>query len=537
MSPITRSKTSLIRWRYPDFPTFQDLEEAYKIAYPKIQYDAKQLLEMMIDEQDIRKNFYNPTSPEYWFINNKEALEEVVYYKMKKRLIIRYKTQLIEKGVDLSEYSDTESEFGGELPPTLEELLYKEEDINTQRQKNLIKGKLHGTVKAQVQEFIDQEISRVSKGLIENTDEDNDFIGFVRTQLNEVFQEQLEVFMDGSSADFALYTGGGRIIHQLTSRNYELWPSKSYQKLLSRFTNSIIKSKNPETVISPNVNVGDCWCFNGTKGQIAIKLSRSIVLTHVTYQHISREVSIDPILSAPYEFELWGLPTSTSASTGGGGGDSGKGEVELEEKNSLGIFKNDFKFFLGSYQYDINGSPTQTFTLPDSIAKSNKRINAIMMRREPRQEQTIYSPYYYPNSSRYNYPTKIGGDEEQYTEAKFSFPHWDDEVQPYKPLRRRASTPFINAEYNLARKDQKTDYDQFRKAYATFHDDIRSLQREIEAIEAACLKNGFDLKRGVATGTAGATMNDDEGNRLLSYIPSATAAAAAARGMIAKKRV
>lgn len=225
----------------------------------------------------------------------------------------------------------------------------------------------------------------------------------------------------------------------------------------------------------------------------------------------------------------------------------------------------------------------------------------MVQKREPRQEQTIYSPYYYPNSSRYNYPTKIGGDEEQYTEAKFSFPHWDDEVQPYKPLRRRASTPFINAEYSdyfnkslslddededeneneneseaicekiqndidLARKDQKTDYDQFRKAYATFHDDIRSLQREIEAIEAACLKNGFDLKRGVATGTAGATMNDDgteiyyeptctvadshhynnnsnnynnnvkEGNRLLSYIPSATAAAAAARGMIAKKR-
>ncbi|CAB4379014.1 unnamed protein product [Rhizophagus irregularis] len=481
MSPITRSKTSLIRWRYPDFPTFQDLEEAYKIAYPKIQYDAKQLLEMMIDEQDIRKNFYNPTSPEYWFINNKEALEEVVYYKMKKRLIIRYKTQLIEKGVDLSEYSDTESEFGGELPPTLEELLYKEgisnevqddllmeesssssnspstttnfrdiptkefkfisskdesniivsnnnnhlnlrsnnilrnlsnkkiviilflllflyiftkEDINTQRQKNLIKGKLHGTVKAQVQEFIDQEISRVSKGLIENTDEDNDFIGFVRTQLNEVFQEQLEVFMDGSSADFALYTGGGRIIHQLTSRNYELWPSKSYQKLLSRFTNSIIKSKNPETVISPNVNVGDCWCFNGTKGQIAIKLSRSIVLTHVTYQHISREVSIDPILSAPYEFELWGLPTSTSASTGGGGGDSGKGEVELEEKNSLGIFKNDFKFFLGSYQYDINGSPTQTFTLPDSIAKSNKRISAIMMRVKSNHENPPFTCLY-----------------------------------------------------------------------------------------------------------------------------------------------
>ncbi|RIA98642.1 UNC-like C-terminal-domain-containing protein [Glomus cerebriforme] len=468
MSPITRSKTSLIRWRYPDFPTFQDLEKAFKIAYPKIQDDAKQLLEMMIEESEIREYYYNPTSPEYWIINNEEALEEVVYYKMKKRLILRHKTQLIEKGVDLSEYSDTESEFGGEPPPTIEDLLNKEgisnevqdelmaesssstnsptttsfrefismkkdeesntrvlmndyvnnlhrdlrsinfqspinrimnltiqeiifylfilfliityfimnphEYINTQRQKNLIKGKLHGTVKAQVKEFIDQEISRVSKGLMENTEEDNDFIGFVRTQLNEVFQEQLEIFMDGStSADFALHTGGARIIHQLTSRNYELWPSKSYQKLLGRVTNNIIKSKNPETVISPNVNVGECWCFNGTKGQIAIKLSRSIILTHITYHHISREVSIDPILSAPKEFELWGLPTTTTTSTS----NEVKGEIELE-KNSLGIFGNDFKYFLGRYQYDINGLPTQTFSLPDSI--ENKRISAIMMK-------------------------------------------------------------------------------------------------------------------------------------------------------------
>ncbi|CAG8511842.1 3261_t:CDS:2 [Funneliformis mosseae] len=437
MSPITRSKTSSIRWGHPDFPTFQDLEKAYKIAYPRIQQDAMELLEMKLDEQDIR-NFYNPTSPEYWFINNTEALEEVVYYKMKKRLILRNKEQLIAAGVDLSEYSDTESEFGGEFPSNLEGFFgeggnFSEDQdesnttavldgydgnnlitnrsrnirevamvhhshhhgraqfvnnvlssINCQfpmhwitnlttkniRQKNLIKGKLQVTVKAQVQEFIDQEISRVSKGLMENTDEDNDFIGFVRTQLSEVFQEQLEKFMDvGSGADFALYTGGARIIHKLTSKNYELRPNKPYQKLLrlGGFVNNV-KSKNPEIVISPNVNVGECWCFNGTNGQITIKLSRSIIFTHIIYHHISRDVSIDPILSAPKEFELWGLPTSISK-TG-------------DNENSLEIFKKDYKVFLGKFQYDINGLPKQKFILPDSIAKSqsNKRISAIMMK-------------------------------------------------------------------------------------------------------------------------------------------------------------
>lgn len=219
----------------------------------------------------------------------------------------------------------------------------------------------------------------------------------------------------------------------------------------------------------------------------------------------------------------------------------------------------------------------------------------MVQKKEIKPEQNIYSPYYYPNFSRYNYPAKIGGDEEQYNEPQFSFPHWDDEVQAYKPLRRRrASSPLtcttedieyfnnkatlandtkaaapsdieddeseivcedIQKDIDLARRDQKTDYDQFRKTYATFHDDIRALQREIEAIEAVCMKNGLDLK------SDGQTINDDGSE--ICYNPtesdtcnftgslmttttyeiqgcgrlsSATAAAAAARGTIPRKR-
>ncbi|CAG8696990.1 21426_t:CDS:2, partial [Cetraspora pellucida] len=153
----------------------------------------------------------------------------------------------------------------------------------------------------------------------------------------------------------------------------------------------------------------------------------------------------------------------------------------------------------------------------------------------PKQEQSTYSPYYYPNFSRYNYPSKIG-DEEVYTEPKFSFPHWDDEVSGYTPLRRRASFPsgygnteeYINnkdlnelinttsstknqelteieqedegevtcdqiqTDIELARRDQKTDYEQFRKAHATLHDDIRALQQEIEKFEAVCMSSGWN---------------------------------------------
>src|SRR3954454_4786959 len=104
MSPITRSKTSPIRYLYPDFPSFPSLELAYNKALPRLQQDAKQMLEIILDEHEVRVHFYNPSaSPEYWLVNNEEALEEVVYYKMKIRLVMRYKQQLMDKGIDISE--------------------------------------------------------------------------------------------------------------------------------------------------------------------------------------------------------------------------------------------------------------------------------------------------------------------------------------------------------------------------------------------------------------------------------------------------
>lgn len=164
----------------------------------------------------------------------------------------------------------------------------------------------------------------------------------------------------------------------------------------------------------------------------------------------------------------------------------------------------------------------------------------MVQKQPPRQEQNIYSPYYYPSFSRYNYPSKIGGDEEAYTEHQFTFPRWDDETSdcvtptPTTPSLRRASfselcdyfnkettkAPLqapqaannpeieqeleqedegetscekIQVDIELARRDQKTDYDQFRKVYENLNDDIRALQREIEEIEAACMARGWDL--------------------------------------------
>ncbi|GBC07262.1 hypothetical protein RclHR1_07340008 [Rhizophagus clarus] len=488
MSPITRSKTIPVRYLYPDFPNFTNLEMAYNKALSRLQQDAKEMLEMVLDEHEIRVYLYNPNaSPEYWFVNNNEALEEVIYYKMKARLAVRYRQQVMNKGIDISKYEEPQKDiqelFSCDALPVMDicgfakegyekysffheeeeassstafyqqspsppssrnfnfsfkyessqtllgdytdteiddttslvhrhhgrtqfisnflsvinfqlpniqlpiNLLRREKfyfifiilisflmfgylfelDLNksaqVQQQKRVTRGKLNDTVRAQVQEFIEQEMSRVSTSpTIIGREEDigkeidnNDgrLLGYVRTQLSEVFQEQLERMMEGSSTDYALYTGGASIIPRLTSRTYELWPSKGFQRFWGKLTRrNVITSKRPEIVISPNINVGDCWCFNGTRGQIGIKLSRDIIVTHITYSHIGKGVSIDPISSAPREFELWGLDE-----------------------------RKDFEIFLGKYQYDLYGHPTQLFNVTDEIAKKNiKRVSSVLMK-------------------------------------------------------------------------------------------------------------------------------------------------------------
>ncbi|CAG8435504.1 5752_t:CDS:2 [Diversispora eburnea] len=395
MSPITRSITSLHRICNPNFPTYRDLDDAYNFSVPFIEDDAKKYLQRILDTDEMRE-LYNPISEEYWIVNNVDALNQVVYYKMKRSLFRKYKQQFINAGIELEFLKCQKSEIGCDIfcsnyiskqnstvsnLSNLSSFYYDSSDDtnNHNNLNNLYKIKIrvkkdessqtvlgdyverphrrhlqysqysqypnysnhlnHGAVKSQVKEFIESEMSRIAAGdissnqnyLSNSIDEKNGLAGLVRKQLNEVLHDQLSKMMDGISTDYALYSGGARIIPHITSRGYEEWPSKGYQKLWGMLTHrNVIKSNNAEVVISPNVNVGECWCFNATRGQIAIRLSRSIVITHITYTHIGKEVAIDPI---------------------------------------------NFNLFLGKYEYDLEKRPTQSFQIPE-----NHRIRAILMK-------------------------------------------------------------------------------------------------------------------------------------------------------------
>ncbi|POW11653.1 hypothetical protein PSTT_05198 [Puccinia striiformis] len=106
--------------------------------------------------------------------------------------------------------------------------------------------------------------------------------------------------------DFALYSGGARIIPQLTSPTYSISVTKWSQKLIGFITGapSVIQGRDPITALSASNELGQCWPFQGHIGQLAIALSRKIKITHFSIQHIHKKIAYE-IDSAPREIELW----------------------------------------------------------------------------------------------------------------------------------------------------------------------------------------------------------------------------------------
>ncbi|OTF72703.1 SUN domain-containing protein 1-like protein, partial [Euroglyphus maynei] len=122
------------------------------------------------------------------------------------------------------------------------------------------------------------------------------------------------------------------------SESYEL--SSGTYKL---FGMTIWRSINsPRVVIQSGVVPGECWCFKGSEGRLAIHLSARIIPTAFTYEHIPVELSRDGhIKSAPNHFIVYGLR-----------------------------YDNDLDpIILGDYYYQIDGggtTPLQRFTVQNT---------------------------------------------------------------------------------------------------------------------------------------------------------------------------
>ncbi|CAG8449486.1 7431_t:CDS:1 [Acaulospora colombiana] len=145
-------------------------------------------------------------------------------------------------------------------------------------------------------------------------------------------------------ADFALLSGGARVILHLTSSPYIEYPNGLIKKSVARFLGrGIIRTKQPEIAISSDNNVGNCYCFRGATGHVAIELSRFIEVSSITYVHLDPDLAFEPkdLRSAPKDFEVWVIR-------------DGNMHENREQYNTEALL-------LGRFSYELGGPSAQRF--------------------------------------------------------------------------------------------------------------------------------------------------------------------------------
>ncbi|XP_076151209.1 SUN domain-containing protein 2 isoform X1 [Alosa pseudoharengus] len=143
-------------------------------------------------------------------------------------------------------------------------------------------------------------------------------------------------------ADYALESSGASVINTRCSETY-----RTRSACLSLFGFPLwYHSESPRTVIQPELYPGKCWAFRGGEGFLVIALSYPVRITHVSLEHLPKVLSpTGRIDSAPRSFAVYGMSN------------------EHEEGTALGTFT-----------YDQNGEPVQTFKLPAPVRDAYRMV-------------------------------------------------------------------------------------------------------------------------------------------------------------------
>ncbi|XP_036393646.1 SUN domain-containing protein 2 [Megalops cyprinoides] len=162
-------------------------------------------------------------------------------------------------------------------------------------------------------------------------------VGAVTVQdVHQIVNRALSLYRaDGiGMVDYALESSGASVVNTRCSETY-----RTRSACLSLFGIPLwYHSESPRTVIQPEVYPGKCWAFRGGEGFVVISLSYPVRITHVTLEHLPKTLSpTGRIDSAPRDFAVYGMSNESEEGT-----------------------------FLGSFTYDQDGEPVQTFKLPDS---------------------------------------------------------------------------------------------------------------------------------------------------------------------------
>ncbi|RGB38980.1 UNC-like C-terminal-domain-containing protein [Rhizophagus diaphanus] len=184
-----------------------------------------------------------------------------------------------------------------------------------------------------------------------------------------------------NKADFALSSGGAKIIVPLTSPTYEQWPTPWLKLAIAKLTGSgITRGKPPITALQPETHVGQCWPFAGQQGQLAVLLSRRIYVTAITYDHVSKTVAMGTT-SAPKEFEVWAFIDDDNDS-------NEKTDQKMEQKSDENID------YVTSTLKNIPSNQPGSNILDSSSSSSSSSSSTIIMKVNSNWDNPSYTCLY-----------------------------------------------------------------------------------------------------------------------------------------------
>ncbi|XP_072296558.1 SUN domain-containing protein 2-like [Eucyclogobius newberryi] len=183
-----------------------------------------------------------------------------------------------------------------------------------------------------------------------------------------------------SMPNFALESQGARVVHADPSEQYR---SRSQPPFLTFLGIPILYTVyTPRTAIQGHTRLlvpGQCWCFAGQQGELFISLSQPVIVSHVTLGHISRENSLNGLIhSAPQHFSVSGFLSEDGVGT-----------------------------HLGTFEYDSEAEPFQTFELP-SPKQTYRYVKLQILDNWGHQEYTcVYSFKVHGTIKQYSYTKYI----------------------------------------------------------------------------------------------------------------------------------
>ena len=176
--------------------------------------------------------------------------------------------------------------------------------------------------------------------------------------------------------DFALYSSGGSVVHVLTT---SVEDANSTQSTGQNPPEPIAPGTNrinlPELALSDDLHMDHCWRLHDRSGQLGIMLSEMILVTHVTIDHLARDMTSD-ISTAPRRMILWGVIDGQDNM------DKVEALVNASDRGSLGppITAGYTYIHLQSFSYDIHAPfHIQTFHVAESVVALGLDIGLLVL--------------------------------------------------------------------------------------------------------------------------------------------------------------